>query len=198
MIACVYLYLKGSHVEEYRPVYRGDRQRERDTFADCAAAFIPAENVIIRVFWFTDIHSQTALWISLQETELHTHGCCCCCCYVLWGTQSQSSASATVWWNRAACAFKFHDPLFTAGPGWQGALVHAALNNWDCKVNVRRMAKDGSFPPPASTPASVSWIHTSKCHTRPQVAVGHVVSDHKTDVKRWLLSDRRRERIESI
>lgn len=45
--------------------------------------------------------------------------------------------------------------------------MHAALNNWDCKVNVRRIAKDGSPPPtlPASRPASVSWLHTSKSHT---------------------------------
>lgn len=67
--------------------------------------------------------------------------------------------------NKDACAFKFHDPLFTAGAGWQGALVHAALNNWDCKVNVRRIVKDGSFPPPASAPGSVSWLHTSRSHT---------------------------------
>lgn len=67
--------------------------------------------------------------------------------------------------------------------GWQGALVHAALNNWDCKVNVRRIAKDRSTPPPPSTTtttttthshcqpacllASVSWLHTSKSHTSP-------------------------------
>ncbi len=79
---------------------------------------------------------------------------------------SQSGASATVRRNEAACAFKFRDPLFTAGAGWQGALVHAALNNWDCKVNVRRIVKDGSSPhPTASVPASVSWLHTSKSHT---------------------------------
>lgn len=70
--------------------------------------------------------------------------------------------------DEAACAFKFHDPLFTAGAGWQGALVHVALNNWNCKVNVRRMAKDGrplprSFPSPAS--AVVSWLRTSSSHT---------------------------------
>lgn len=60
----------------------------------------------------------------------------------------------------AACAFKFCDPLFTAVAdwlaGWQGALVHAALNNWDCKVNVRRIAKDGHTThhhhPPACLP----------------------------------------------
>ncbi|TMS12540.1 Ensconsin, partial [Larimichthys crocea] len=53
--------------------------------------------------------------------------------------------------------------------GWQGVLAHADLNNWDCKVNVRRIVKDGSFPPPASNVASVlgsvSWLHTSKSHT---------------------------------
>lgn len=92
---------------------------------------------------------------------------------LLGGTESQSGANATVQCNKAACAFKFHDPLFTAGAGWlagwQGVLVHADLNNWDCKVNVRRIVKDGSFPPPASNvasvPGSVSWLHTSKSHT---------------------------------
>lgn len=49
--------------------------------------------------------------------------------------------------SRAVCAFKFRDPLFTAGAAWHGVLVHAALNNWDCKVNVRRIVKDKSLPP---------------------------------------------------
>lgn len=56
--------------------------------------------------------------------------------------------------------------------------MHAALNNWDCKVNVRRIVKDGSFPPslpPVSVLGSVSWLHTSKSQHQhsPRVAVGH-------------------------
>lgn len=103
-------------------------------------------------------------WTARAHTHTHTrvrHLCVgqktakCCC-------------------DEAACAFKFHDPLFTAGAGWQGALVlaHAALNNWNCKVNVRRTAKWREAPSvpslglpallsagcaPAGVPAALSW-----------------------------------------
>ncbi|TKS76456.1 hypothetical protein D9C73_009382 [Collichthys lucidus] len=67
--------------------------------------------------------------------------------------------------------------------GWQGVLSHADLNNWDCKVNVRRIVKDGSFPPPpasnvASVPGSVSWLHTSESQHQccPRVALSHGLS----------------------
>lgn len=103
---------------------------------------------------------------SLQETELRTHYCCCCCCRVWGGRESQSGAGASVHPDKAVCAFKFYDPLFTAGASWQGARVHAALNNWDCKVNVRRIVKDGSPPTPSvqsagCTPANLTPAESS-------------------------------------
>lgn len=78
---------------------------------------------------------------------------------------------------------------------WQGALVHAALNNWDCKVNVRRIAKDGSIPhrlpplpdcQPANKHAGFSQLarHQRISHQRcPRVSAGHAAVDEmKTDV----------------
>lgn len=101
--------------------------------------------------------------------------------------------------DEAACAFKFHDPLFTAGAGWQGALVHAALNNWNCKVNVRRMAKDGrplprSFPSPAS--AVVSWLRTSSSHTSSVLesvllTPGRQTGSDGTDEDMWKVESKR-------
>lgn len=95
------------------------------------------------------------------KQELHIHWCC------VSGkeTERQSGANDAVMQQSCVCAFKFHDPLFTAGAGWQGALVHTALNNWDCKVNVRRIVKDGSPPSAARASGSVSWPHTSKSPT---------------------------------
>lgn len=94
----------------------------------------------------THIYKQPCGFHCSKQNYTHAHTHYCCCCGVLRRRESQRSVSATVHCNMAACAFKFHDPLFTAGAGWQGELVHAALNNWDCKVNVRRIVKDGSFP----------------------------------------------------
>lgn len=111
---------------------------------------------------------------------------------MLGGTESWSGARVTVRCNEAAlCAFKFHDPLFTAGAGWlagSASLAHAALNNWDCKVNVRRMVKDGSFPP-ASQQASQQASQRGRFsqlaanqqishQRRPRVTVGHGVCEY--------------------
>ena len=133
--------------------------------------------------------------MDLQETELCEH------------TQKQTDQTNARWDEckyKAAparacaetgpCAFKFHDPLFTAGAGCQGVLKHAASNNWYCKVNVRRMAKDGSIPPPASKLASVSWLHSSESDTSSAfVLLAVLVFERSTsDVEGRQVFDRRK------
>lgn len=99
----------------------------------------------------------------------HTHTAAACAC---WEEQTAKAVP-----KRLCSTTRLRVPLNSMThfsqlglAGWQGALVHAALNNWDCKVNVRRIAKDRSNPPhsarpPVSMPGSVSWLHTSKFHT---------------------------------
>ena len=60
--------------------------------------------------------------------------------------------------------------------GWQRVLAHDALSNWDCKVNVRRIAKDGSTLPFTTT--RHAWFSQLAAHQQishqccPQVSDG--------------------------
>lgn len=74
--------------------------------------------------------------------------------------------------------------------------MHAALNNWDCKVNVRRIVKDRSSLP-ASQPARFSQLaahqQISQQHGAHKLLLVTAFYDINADVKGRQLFDTNRE-----
>lgn len=100
--ADIFLFLKGSHVEEYRPAYRGDTHTHRERKRD---------NECLLIHWHKFPNSLVDFTAGYRIAHTHTAAASAC-----W--EEQSASKATVQYDKAACAFKFHDPLFTAGAGW--------------------------------------------------------------------------------
>lgn len=94
-------------------------------------------------------------------SHTHTHTAAACAC---WEEQTAKAVP-----KRLCSTTRLRVPLNSMThfsqlglAGWQGALVHAALNNWDCKVNVRRIAKDRSNPPLPARP-SACLVQSAGC-----------------------------------
>lgn len=119
--------------------------------------------------------------IALTHTHTHTAAACAC-----WEEQTAKAVP-----KRLCSTTRLRVPLNSMThfsqlglAGWQGALVHAALNNWDCKVNVRRIAKDRSNPPPCQPARQHAWFSQLAAHQQishqhcPRVSAGHAVLEN--------------------
>lgn len=152
----IFFLQMASHVEECRPVYYGDREKDTRTMW-----WMSSDSV-------TQIRKQPCGFHCRMQhcanTHTNTHTAAASVCW------QKESAEVAVQDDKAACAFKFHDPLFTAGAGWVAGRECVCTLPWiigTARWMWGEWLKTGAPPAPLaclSACLTVSWLHTSKFH----------------------------------